>query len=408
MRTACLSASYSPDQVDLQRWDDIEEALVGRRTTRRDYGSYLPPLVIDKSAIIVDQEHTIGMVYLRDFMKHGGSHSCLHHFNESFKTFGEDAPPIPPGTAADGKPGNKTDDRSYRLQPGVTRKTRGHHHLALWISQGASVRALIALCLMPQHPRRARGPLPNWHFKRHYAAALAFTKATAVVQLRIRSVYQRLFPRAYAAADALVNALRRVSLEADKHRRYALSVWLGKALLFNATSAPHRDNSDSAKQLTALFLGADDKITGGWLCLPELHARFEMRPGTLIIFRGRQLEHYVSDWSGPYRYMMVLFSHDDAIDYAVQLIRSKSQHEDDQVIDFDFVPDTLRDSKRPAAPRQLKTAFADLDNEREEWVRLGQAVQEEQESDEEHGGGYDSEPDIEGELEDLEIGVYVD
>lgn len=52
----------------------------------------------------------------------------------------------------------------------------------------------------------------------------------------------------------------------------------------------------------------DRRVTGGDLFFPQLAVRLHYQPGDCVIFRGRELEHFVGDWTG-YRMFVAATNH---------------------------------------------------------------------------------------------------
>lgn len=85
---------------------------------------------------------------------------------------------------------------------------------------------------------------------------------------------------------------------------------------------------------------ADHRI-GGDLCFPQLAARVPYKSGDCVIFRGAEIEHFVSDWTG-YRVFLLYTNHQPVRNYVYRKIGK--------------LPPKLSD---PWHPEQMKRAEAD-------------------------------------------------
>ncbi|KAI0156991.1 hypothetical protein GGR57DRAFT_77228 [Xylariaceae sp. FL1272] len=45
-------------------------------------------------------------------------------------------------------------------------------------------------------------------------------------------------------------------------------------------------------------------LPGGDICFPQLAMRLPYQPGDCVMFRGRELEHFVSDWTGQRKFLL--------------------------------------------------------------------------------------------------------
>ena len=86
---------------------------------------------------------------------------------------------------------------------------------------------------------------------------------------------------------------------------------------------------------------AADHHIGGDLCFPQLAARVPYKPGDCVIFRGAEIEHFVSDWTG-YRVFLLYTNHQPVRNYVYRKIGK--------------LPPKLSD---PWHPEQMKRAEAD-------------------------------------------------
>ena len=58
-------------------------------------------------------------------------------------------------------------------------------------------------------------------------------------------------------------------------------------------------------------------FSGGYLALPDLRVKLDFKPGDIIFFGSRLLEHFVTDFEGK-RSSMVFFTHENVLKYGVE------------------------------------------------------------------------------------------
>ena len=84
----------------------------------------------------------------------------------------------------------------------------------------------------------------------------------------------------------------------------------GLALLRNLQVDSHRDKSDVLDGWVAMVYWGN--FDGGHLVLPDLQVKLDFKPGDIIFFRSRLLEHFVTDFQGE-RSSMVFFTHENVL-----------------------------------------------------------------------------------------------
>ncbi|KAK8040879.1 hypothetical protein PG994_013886 [Apiospora phragmitis] len=85
----------------------------------------------------------------------------------------------------------------------------------------------------------------------------------------------------------------------------------------NSYTQRHLDKTDVKFGFASLVgLGS---YTEGDLCFPQLALKLEYQPGDCVIFRGRELEHFVHDWDG-YRIFLLFTKHQPVRNYAFRKI----------------------------------------------------------------------------------------
>jgi hypothetical protein len=95
---------------------------------------------------------------------------------------------------------------------------------------------------------------------------------------------------------------------------------------------------------TRNFLSLERELTysGGNLCVPALGIKVPYRPGSCAIIRGDELEHLVSDYSGP-RYFIIGTNHGTARRYVRRHKKSKGGEPDGQGVMLDHSSPTYMD-----------------------------------------------------------------
>ena len=86
----------------------------------------------------------------------------------------------------------------------------------------------------------------------------------------------------------------------------------GLALLHNLQVDAHKDQSDVPNGWVAMVCW--DNFSRGYLALLDLGVKLDFKPGDIILFRSRLLEHFVTDFEGE-RSSMVFFTHENVSKY---------------------------------------------------------------------------------------------
>jgi hypothetical protein len=73
--------------------------------------------------------------------------------------------------------------------------------------------------------------------------------------------------------------------------------WLsGKSVIVNRSTRLHFDNKEAPEGWSFLVVMGTCKT--GMLSLPRLGVKFSYLPGTVVLIRGRIIDHEVVDWKG--------------------------------------------------------------------------------------------------------------
>ena len=72
----------------------------------------------------------------------------------------------------------------------------------------------------------------------------------------------------------------------------------------------HKDMSDTPRGWVAMICCGN--FTGGYLVLADLGVKLDFKPGDIIFFRSRLLEHFITDFVGE-RSSLVFFTHENVL-----------------------------------------------------------------------------------------------
>lgn len=126
---------------------------------------------------------------------------------------------------------------------------------------------------------------------------------------RLNQVLRLLDPNAAAQYEEFRKAATRDQAYFRAFEAVDPSYWLGRAILFNSQTPPHRDRKIPPAEWTALHAGGKFN-KGGCLFIRELNLRIRYLPGDLIFFRGWFLTHEVEIWEGGQRISAAYFTHE--------------------------------------------------------------------------------------------------
>lgn len=130
-----------------------------------------------------------------------------------------------------------------------------------------------------------------------------------VTAQRLNQVLRLLDPKAADQYEKLREAAIRAHSYLRAFNALDPSYWMGRAILFNSQTPPHRDKKIPPAEWTALHAGG--KFTkGGCLYVRELKLRIRYLPGDLIFIRGWFLTHEVELWEGGQRISVAYFTHE--------------------------------------------------------------------------------------------------
>ncbi|KAK8036700.1 hypothetical protein PG993_008683 [Apiospora rasikravindrae] len=135
------------------------------------------------------------------------------------------------------------------------------------------------------------------------------TKAVGLASEAVRFLFSTMAPDEYAKCldvyKALPDDLKTPLSEPTFSTLFVLGI--------NSYTQRHRDTTDVKFGFASLVgLGS---YTGGDLCFPQLALKLEDGPGDCVIFRGRELDHFIHDWDG-YRIFLLFTNHQPVRNYA--------------------------------------------------------------------------------------------
>ncbi|KAI1077664.1 hypothetical protein F5B20DRAFT_592706 [Whalleya microplaca] len=124
-----------------------------------------------------------------------------------------------------------------------------------------------------------------------------------------RFLMRHLAPKEYEACIETFNGLPRSDRMAVSRPNWATLIVFG----VNSFTQRHCDKHDIKHGFASLIpLG---NYSGGDLCFPQLGLKLDYKPGSCLIFRGTELEHFVEDWQG-YRLFVLCTNHQAVRNYA--------------------------------------------------------------------------------------------
>jgi hypothetical protein len=92
------------------------------------------------------------------------------------------------------------------------------------------------------------------------------------------------------------------------------SMFLGKSVIYSRRTPLHFDNKEAPEGWSPLVVMGD--CDTGMLSLPRLGVKFPYLPGTLVMLRGRLIDHEVVEWDGKGRRICVAhFTHEAEWDF---------------------------------------------------------------------------------------------
>jgi hypothetical protein len=180
---------------------------------------------------------------------------------------------------------------------------KGVYHFALWVPKGQEHGK------NPKHPTPHHAVLSRDIIDRGYKfdAVMQFYKAIGPVIQSIGIWFEMLDPDAYARYhenwEYFANQTPLRALRVTKRQCF-----LGTAVLRGVQVGIHTDKGDVRDGWVAMVCTGG--FTGGELCIPGLGLKLAFKPGDIIFFRSRLLEHFVTDFVGK-RTSMVFFSHEN-------------------------------------------------------------------------------------------------
>ncbi|KAK8066589.1 hypothetical protein PG997_013336 [Apiospora hydei] len=152
-------------------------------------------------------------------------------------------------------------------------------------------------------PRKVLEDIPSQVFP------IFTTKAVGLASEAVRFLFSTMAPDEYAKCLDVYKALPDGFKTRLSEPTFSTLFVLG----INSYTQRHLDKTDVKFGFASLVgLGS---YTGGDLCFPRLALKLEYQPGDCVIFRGRELAHFVHDWDG-YRIFLLFTNHQPVRNYA--------------------------------------------------------------------------------------------
>ncbi|RYP67753.1 hypothetical protein DL771_007086 [Monosporascus sp. 5C6A] len=170
-------------------------------------------------------------------------------------------------------------------------------HYGTWAQQGHTNPEFVHLTpdtrlIMGWTERRSRAELLEEVFPHFKVGVLGLSSEVA------RFLMRHLAPKEYQDCLEIFRGLPKPKRMAVSRPNWATLFVLG----INSFTQRHRDQNDIKNGLVSLI------PMGGDLFFPQLGVRLEYQPGGCVIFRGRELDHFVGDWKG-YRIFVAVTNH---------------------------------------------------------------------------------------------------
>ncbi|RYP11701.1 hypothetical protein DL767_011022 [Monosporascus sp. MG133] len=130
-------------------------------------------------------------------------------------------------------------------------------------------------------------------------------KTTEIIRFLLSSLDPGLYQEYCEVWDNVPEEQRVVTNERDFLTLFAVGI--------NGYTQRHKDSNDFFKGVAGLCTFGD--YTGGAMCIPQLGIKVPYRPGTCVLLRGSDMDHYVEDFSGP-RFFTIGTHHDSCRQFA--------------------------------------------------------------------------------------------
>ena len=111
--------------------------------------------------------------------------------------------------------------------------------------------------------------------------------------------------------------------------------------------------------------------------------RFSYQPGDCVLFRGRELEHFVADWSG-YRIFMLYTNHQPVRNYAHRMMGKLPLKPNDYL----FHPDKISEKDKVDHPSPAQASSTNEDAYAPCYMSMASQEPEELWEDDIHGPAY--------------------
>ncbi|KAK0748606.1 hypothetical protein B0T21DRAFT_407105 [Apiosordaria backusii] len=132
----------------------------------------------------------------------------------------------------------------------------------------------------------------------------ALGKASQMIRFLVKELDQEYYRDCVEILENIGPRSKIVTTADDDGEKDFLSLF---ALGINGYTQRHKDRNDIAGGLAGLCtLG---RYQGGNLCIPQLNLKVPSRPGACALIRGTDLDHLVSDYSGP-RFFIIGTNHE--------------------------------------------------------------------------------------------------
>lgn len=138
-------------------------------------------------------------------------------------------------------------------------------------------------------------------------ATCTVTRQLAPLSARVNAILKYGDPDHYADAVRLRETLRRCIPSYNCLCADDILVYEGREFLYNCHTGGHTDSQDPPKSYA--ILAAFGRFKGGHVRIKHLGLRLRLRPGDVVVIRGRVLPHEVEAWEGGQRISIPHFTH---------------------------------------------------------------------------------------------------
>ena len=139
----------------------------------------------------------------------------------------------------------------------------------------------------------------------------AFLKAITPEETLLNAIGMLICPEQYTIGNEAIHKLKTENILMNSHENVQLwpSFFSGIEVISNRKTPLHRDAQASPSVYD--FLVSAGTYTQSWLDVPDVHAKIEYKPCTVVAITGKILRHGVASWEGGERICLAHFIRDN-------------------------------------------------------------------------------------------------